>query len=111
MITSCTALIKSKPRTEFDDERTLYVAVVHTVGAIRLVTAASSRAGLAERLAGYARRHAGNQLWAGDARRLRRLCAAKQFDRAVELYFASVGERWDEEWLVIEQFGRESLDD
>ena len=100
-----------KTRTKVDDELTLHVAVVHTAGAISFVTAASSRAGLSKRLADYVRRRAGERLWAGDARRLRRLCAAKQFDRAVELYFASVGERWDEEWLVIEQLGKEALDD
>ncbi len=98
-------------RTKSDDEQTLHVAVVHTVGVVRLITAASSRAALTKRLADYARQHAGNQLWARDARRLRRLCAAKQFDQAIELYFASVGERWDEEWLVIEEFGKDSLDE
>lgn len=84
---------------------------MRTVGAIRFVTAASSRAGLSKRLAAYLRRRAGDRLWASDARRLRWLCAAKQFDGAVELYFASVGERWDEEWLLIEQFAKEVLDD
>ena len=95
---------------KFDDEQTLYVAVVHTVGAVRLITAASSRATLTKQLADYVRHHAGNQLWARDARRLRKLCAAKQLDQAIKLYFASVGERWDEEWLVIEEFGKENRD-
>ena len=89
-------------QTEAGDTLALHLAVVHDANAVRLVTAATSRAALTERLAGYVRRHAGNQLWPRDARRLRRLLAAGQFDRVVELYFASVGERWDEERLVIE---------
>jgi hypothetical protein len=79
----------------------LHVAVVCGPNDVRYVTAAESRAALAVRLAGYVRRHAGNQLWPDDARRLRRLLAARRFEAAVEHYFASVGGRWDEERLVI----------
>ena len=82
--------------------RTLHVAVVYGSNEVRYVTAAATRAALALKLADYVRRHAGNQLWPGDARRLRRLLAARRFEAAVEHYFASVGGRWDEERLVIE---------
>ncbi|HEX8146934.1 MAG TPA: hypothetical protein VF591_07125 [Pyrinomonadaceae bacterium] len=82
--------------------RTLHVAVVYGSNEVRYVTAAATRAALAARLADYVRRHAGNQLWPGDARRLRRLLAARRFEAAVEHYFASVGGRWDEERLVVE---------
>jgi hypothetical protein len=84
-----------------DGGRILHVAVVYGPSDVRHVTAAESRAALTVRLADYARRHAGNQLWPVDARRLRRLLAARRFEAAVEHYFASVGGRWDEEWLVI----------
>jgi hypothetical protein len=87
--------------TEYDG-RTLHVAVVYGSNDVRYVTAAATRAALALRLADYVRQHAGNQLWPGDARRLRRLLAARRFEAAVEHYFASVGGRWDEERLVIE---------
>jgi hypothetical protein len=87
--------------TEYDG-RTLHVAVVYGPNDVRHVTAAATRAALALRLADYVRRHAGNQLWPGDARRLRRLLAARRFEAAVEHYFASVGRRWDEERLVVE---------
>ena len=80
----------------------LHVAVVHGPNDVRYVTAAATRAALSERLADYVRRHAGSQLWPGDARRLRRLLRACRFEAAVEHYFASVGGRWDEERLVIE---------
>lgn len=89
-------------RPEVGDTLALHLAVVHDVNDVRYVTAATSRAALAERLADYVRQHADNQLWPGDARLLRRLLAARQFDAAVEHYFASVGGRWDEERLVIE---------
>ena len=85
-----------------DGGRTLHVAVVYGLNDVRYVTAAATRAALAVRLAAYVRRHAGSQLWPGDARRLRRLLGARRFEAAVELYFSSVGGRWDEERLVIE---------
>jgi hypothetical protein len=85
-----------------DGEQTLHVAVVHGPNDVRHITAAESRAALAERLAAYVRRHAGKQLWPCDARRLRRLLVARRFEAAVEHYFASVGGRWDEERLVIQ---------
>lgn len=89
------------PPTEYVG-RTLHVAVVYGLNEVRYVTAAATRAALASRLADYVRRHAGRQLWPGDARRLRRLLAARRFEAAVEHYFASVGGRWDEERLVVE---------
>ena len=82
--------------------RVLHVAVVYGPNDVRYVTAAESRAALAVRLADYVRRHAGSQLWPGDARRMRRLLTARRFEAAVEHYFASVGGRWDEERLLIE---------
>jgi hypothetical protein len=88
--------------TREDGGRILHVAVVYGPNDVRCVTAAESRTALAVRLADYVRRHAGNQLWPDDARRLRRLLAARRFEAAVEHYFASVGGRWDEERLVIE---------
>ena len=84
-----------------DGGRILHVAVVHGPNDVRYVTAAATRAALSERLADYVRRHAGNQLWPGDARRLRRLFRACRFEAAVEHYFSTVGGRWDEERLVI----------
>lgn len=90
-------------RTPFEyGEPTVHVAVVYGVNEVRYVTAATSRAALTVSLADYVRGRADNQLWPGDARRLRRLLAARRFETAVEHYFASVGRRWDEERLVIQ---------
>ena len=91
--------------------QTLHVAVVYGVNDVRYVTAAESRAELAVRLANYVRRHAGHQLSPGDARRLRRLLAARLFEAAVEHYFARVGRRWDEERLVVEAVDLERVPD
>lgn len=82
--------------------QTLHVAVVHSAGEVRLVTAAVSRSALDEALAEHVHKSARHQLWPEDARRVRRLLSNKQFASAVELYFASVGGRWDEERLFIE---------
>lgn len=88
--------------TQEEGGLTLHVAVVYGVNDVRHVTAATSRAALAVKLADYVLRHARNQLWPRDTRRLRRLLAARRFEAAVEHYFSSVGGRWDEERLVVE---------
>lgn len=80
----------------------MHVAVVHTADAVRLVAACLSRGGLTRRLAEYVRERAPHQLWPEDAGRLLGLLAGGDAGAAVELYFASVGERWDPEWLVVD---------
>ncbi|HEX8274536.1 MAG TPA: hypothetical protein VF615_18010 [Longimicrobiaceae bacterium] len=80
----------------------MHVAVVHTADAVRLVAACLSRGGLTHRLAEYVRERAPHQLWPDDAGRLLGLLAGGDAGAAVELYFASVGERWDPEWLVVD---------
>jgi len=84
----------------------LHVAVVHGTDQVTLVTVAPSRAGLDDQLAEYASRHAGERLWPEDADRVTRLVEGGQRREAVELYFARVGRRWDEERLVVTTVGR-----
>ena len=67
------------------DSRTLHVAVVHTVDAVRLITAATSRAALADRLAEYVRQQAEDRLWPDDARCLHRLLAEAERDATIAL--------------------------
>lgn len=82
--------------------------VLHTV---RFVTPAPSRERhVTKRLADYVRQHALNQLWAR-GRTQPSQATGRRAAAAIELYFALVGERREEEWLVIEEFGKESLDD
>ncbi len=80
----------------------MHVAVVHSADAVRLVAACVSQRGLTRRLAEYVRERAPHQLWPDDAGRLLGLLAGGDAGGAVDLYFASVGERWDPEWLVVD---------
>ena len=81
-------------------DRTLFVGVVHSVDGVRLIVAVDSRRQLVERLAEYAREHGDHALRPDHSRHLRGLLARGELEAAVEAYFALVGKRWDEEWLV-----------
>ncbi|HEX6535706.1 MAG TPA: hypothetical protein VF041_14005 [Gemmatimonadaceae bacterium] len=85
------------------DPRTLHVAVVRAIDDIRLVAAASTRGALLAPLAVYVERCADAQLAPESAERVRRLLRAGHLDTAISLYFACVGDRWDEEWLDIRE--------
>jgi hypothetical protein len=81
-------------------DRTLFVGVVHAVDGVRLMVAADSRRDLIWQLSEYVREHGDDVLRPDHARHLRNLLARGELEAAVELYFALVGRRWDEEWLV-----------
>ena len=87
----------------------VFVAVVHAADGLRLATAAASRAELVQRLAEYVRRRAEHALRAEHARHVRGLLARGELEAAVEVYFGTVGERWDEEWLVTAALPRDHL--
>jgi hypothetical protein len=78
----------------------LHTAVVYAPDGVRLVAAAPSRRALIRRIADYVERHANETLWPNDTRLVHQLLAEAAHEQAVELYFALVGERWDEEWIV-----------
>jgi hypothetical protein len=78
-----------------------HTAIVYALDGVRLIAAAASRHALMRRVAEYVRRQAGEMLWANDARRVDQLLAERAHEEAVELYFALVGQRWDEEWIVL----------
>jgi hypothetical protein len=80
----------------------LHVAIVHTPDGVRFVAAALTPAALTERLAEYVRQRAAHQLWPDAARVVHDRLAAGALDQAVASYFAAVGDRWDDERLVIE---------
>lgn len=81
----------------------VHVATVLCEGEVRLVTAATSREALERNVADHVRKNARHQLWPQAADTVYRLLDSNKFDRAIEIYFASVGERWDEERLVINE--------
>jgi len=80
--------------------RMLFVGVVHSIDGVRLIVAAEARRELIVRLAEYVREHGDHALRPDHARHLRGLLARGELEAAVEAYFALVGKRWDEEWLV-----------
>jgi hypothetical protein len=84
----------------FTSSRPCFCAVVHGVDAIRFGATARSRDELTSRLADYVAERLDDQLWAGDAACVRALLADGQREAAIAAYFAAVGQRWDEEWLV-----------
>ena len=77
-----------------------YIAAVAAADGIRFATTAATRGELVSRLAEYVRDHARVQLWPADALRVRALLHLGDAEGAVAHYFARVGERWDEEWLI-----------
>ena len=78
-----------------------HTALVYALDGVRFVATATSRRVLMRRVAHYVERNADERLWANDASRVRLLLANGEHEEAVELYFALVGERWDEEWIVV----------
>ncbi len=84
-------------------DRGPWIAAVHAPDGVRLTVAAPTRDELVSRLAEYVRDNARLQLWPADALRVRALLHLGELDAAVAHYFARVGERWDEEWLVTAQ--------
>jgi hypothetical protein len=78
-----------------------HTALVYALDGVRFVAAASSRRALMRRVAEYVQRQAGEMLWEGDARRVDQLLVGAAYEEAVELYFALVGKRWDEEWILL----------
>jgi hypothetical protein len=77
------------------------VAAVVAIDGVRFATAARTRAELFHELATYVRGRAHEQLWPGEALIVEGLLGSGDECSAVERYFACVGERWDEEWLVM----------
>ena len=91
---------RREPRRSSRARTEVFVAVVHAADGVRLATAAESRAELVCSLADYVRGQAEYALSVEHARHVRGLLARGELEAAVEVYFGTVGQRWDEEWLV-----------
>ena len=87
----------------------VFVAVVHTIDSICFVAASTLRDELLRQLAGYVRQRAPEALWAAGAARVHALLDAGELEAAIDHYFATVGQRWDEEWLVTGSVSGRSL--
>jgi hypothetical protein len=79
----------------------VHTALVYALDGVRFVAAATSRRALILRVAEYVGRETNNRLWPADARQVETLLAGGAHEEAVELYFALVGKRWDDEWLLV----------
>lgn len=84
-------------------ERTVLLAAVVSPDGVRFTAAAVDRASLYQRLSAYVDAHASRQLWAEDAVVARLERERGDHEAAVTHYFASVGRRWDVEWLVFSE--------
>lgn len=77
----------------------LHVATVTSADGIRFVAAEPTAERLARQLARYVRVNAPHALASEDAQSVERALAAGRDADAVERYFATVGRRWDQEFL------------
>ena len=84
------------------DSGTMLVAIVYAVDGVRFTAAGQSPAALFAELARYVRQQAPMRLWPEDAVRVQELLYAGALEAGIDLYFASVGARWDEERLHVE---------
>jgi hypothetical protein len=79
------------------------VACVYAADGIRFLAIGDSAAALSARVATYVRARCDCALWPGHAASVRALLNEGRLADAIELYFAHVGERWDEEYLELTQ--------
>lgn len=91
---------RATPTRVVAERPTVHVAAVYGVDRVNLLAVAASRSGLYAKLGAYVQRQADLQLYPEEARRVQRLLETGQSEAAVRLYFASVGKRWDPEWLI-----------
>lgn len=82
----------------------IHVAVVHGPRSVNFMAVAGSTEGLRSKVGAYVAGQAELQLYRDVAVRVRGLIGAGDVEAGIRLYFASVGERWDREWLVTEAF-------
>jgi hypothetical protein len=78
----------------------LFVAIVHTPEAVQLIAVSLDQVVVRSRLAQFVPPRPPYTLGAPDAAHVQSLLASSQEQAAVDYYFATVGRRWDSEWLV-----------
>jgi hypothetical protein len=80
-----------------------FTAVVRSPDGVRFVATASDTAGRAASLVEYIRQRCDYTLWPDDALRVRAMIDDQNAEGAIATYFASVGQRWDEERLELRE--------
>jgi hypothetical protein len=78
-----------------------HVAVVRGADGVLFTASGASDGEIAAELVTYIAERCDDVLWPADANEVRRLIDAHREDEAITLYFASVGQRWDEERLCV----------
>jgi hypothetical protein len=81
--------------------QTSFTAIVHAADGVRFVARGPNRQSLTEQLVAYILSRCDEVLWPPTARQVRALVEAGRPTEAVDLYFADVGDRWDEERLEL----------
>ena len=80
--------------------RAVYTAIIHDATCVLFTAVAGTRTALIEQVAEYVRRSANDLLWSADSFRVETLIHTSQPEAAIEHYFACVGQRWDDQWLI-----------
>ena len=84
------------------DTELKFTAIIRAPDGACFSAAAATPELLTQEIAAYVSSRCEYVLWDADACRVRALLDAGELDAAISLYFARVGERWDEERLEIE---------
>lgn len=78
-----------------------FTAIVHSADGVLFVATAECPQRLAAQVVTYIRGRCGDVLWPSDAQQVREFIVQDKPYAAIALYFAKVGERWDEERLEL----------
>jgi hypothetical protein len=78
-----------------------FTAVVHSLDTVRFVASARNAYELCTKILTYIDERCDDVLWPESARQVHALIEERRPFAAIALYFAEVGERWDEEWLEL----------
>jgi hypothetical protein len=80
----------------------IHVAAVFSAGGVHFLAAAPTSEELMSQIGSYVEGQADLLLHGEDARRVRALLTAGECAEGVRLYFESVGERWEREYLRLD---------
>ena len=78
-----------------------FTAIVHAADGVRFVASAQCPQHLTAQIVSYVRERCDDVLWPSVAKHVRELIEGEKPYAAIALYFAQVGERWDDERLEL----------
>ena len=87
--------------TTLDVQQTPLTAIVHAADGVRFVAVAQNPTALAAKVAGYICERCDFALWPPVAAKVRAAIDHGDPRSAIALYFAHVGDRWDDEHLEL----------